>query len=46
MKVETKKHYFNALIENKDSRFCQCGKYLTHEIHFRVKIVDGKQITY
>jgi len=46
MEVETKKHYFNAPIENKDSGFCQCGKYLTHEIHYRVKTVDGKQIIY
>jgi len=46
MKTQTTKHYFNAPIEDKDSRFCQCGKYLTDKIHFRVKIVEGKQITY
>lgn len=46
MKIEAKKHYFNAPIEDKANSFCKCGKYLTHEIHFRVKIVEGKQITY
>lgn len=46
MKLENKKHYFNAPIEDKESVFCQCGKYLTNNVHFRVKIVEGKQITY
>lgn len=28
-------HYFNAPDEDKSSRFCKCGKYLTDEIHLR-----------
>lgn len=30
-----KKHYFNAPDDDKGSRFCKCGKYLTDEIHHR-----------
>jgi hypothetical protein len=46
MKPKIKKHYFSAPPEDKNNIFCQCGKYLTHEIHFKVKIIDGKQINY
>jgi len=36
MKLKWKKrHYFNAPDENKNSRFCKCGKYLTDKIHVR-----------
>lgn len=28
-------HYFNAPDEDKGSRFCRCGKYLTDDIHLR-----------
>lgn len=29
-------HVFNAPEDNKGSRFCRCGKYLTDNIHLRV----------
>lgn len=28
-------HYFSAPDEDKDSRFCRCGKYLTDDVHLR-----------
>lgn len=28
-------HYFNAPDEDKGSRFCRCGKYLTDDVHLR-----------
>ena len=28
-------HYFNAPDEDKSSRFCRCGKYLTDDIHLK-----------
>ena len=28
-------HYFNAPDEDKSSRFCICGKYLTDDVHLR-----------
>ena len=28
-------HYFNAPDEDKSSRFCRCGKYLTDDVHLR-----------
>lgn len=28
-------HYFNAPDEDKGSRFCRCGKYLTDGVHLR-----------
>lgn len=29
-------HYFNAPDEDKSSRFCRCGKYLTDKVHIRL----------
>lgn len=28
-------HIFNAPDEDKSSRFCRCGKYLTDDVHLR-----------
>jgi hypothetical protein len=28
-------HYFDAPDEDKSSRFCKCGKYLTDDVHLR-----------
>lgn len=30
-------HRFNAPDDNKQSRFCICGMYLTHEVHIRTE---------
>lgn len=32
---EGKKHYFNAPDEDKSSRVCRCGEYLTSKVHIR-----------
>ena len=42
--TNNKKHYFNAPEEDKGSRFCQCGKYLTDEVHIR-KLQNMKYTT-
>ena len=36
--MKKEKHYFNAPDEDKKSRFCRCGKYLTDNVHIRAKI--------
>jgi len=33
--MKAAKHYFNAPDEDKKSRFCRCGEYLTSDIHER-----------
>jgi len=32
---ESSPHYFNAPEDDKSSRYCRCGKYLTDSIHLR-----------
>ena len=32
---DTYKHYFNAPDDDKSSRICRCGRYLTDDIHHR-----------
>jgi len=37
-KETEEQHIFNAPDDDKESRFCRCGEYLTHPVHVRAKI--------